>query len=38
MTEAEDLYSKRGQLLETIASASDEIKAIECSTRVSAFY
>jgi len=29
MTEAEDLHSKRGQLLETIAAASDEIKAID---------
>ena len=29
MNEAEDLYSKRGQLLETIAAASDEIKAID---------
>jgi hypothetical protein len=29
MTEAEDLFSRRGQLLETIASASDEIKTID---------
>ena len=29
MTEAENLFSRRGQLLETIAVASDEIKAID---------
>jgi hypothetical protein len=29
MTEAEDLFFRRGQLLETIAAASDEIKAID---------
>jgi hypothetical protein len=29
VTEAEDLYSQRGQLLETIAAAYDEIKAID---------
>ena len=29
MTEADDLHSQRGQLLETIAAASDEIKAID---------
>jgi hypothetical protein len=29
MTEAEDLFSHRGQLLETIAAASDKIKAID---------
>ena len=29
MTEAENLFSRRGQLLETIAAASDEIKAID---------
>jgi hypothetical protein len=29
MTEAEDLFSQRGQLLETIAAASDEIKIID---------
>jgi hypothetical protein len=29
MIEAEDLFSQRGQLLETITAASDEIKAID---------
>jgi len=29
MTEAENLFSQRSQLLETIAAASDEIKAID---------
>ena len=28
-TEAEDLFSRRGQLLEDIASIADEIKAID---------